>query len=845
MVTIAQLQSWSPATLSAIADVLIKRKRGLEDLQDEIDAAKPPASWQQGNSAAARTQHTMLRDRLNDLAAEVSRVAAEYDIAAAEIKAAKAELEQWEETARAKGYDVSSEGGDVVVRDPTPPVVGGRAAPSVPVEPVTGPTPEEVATGLAAALKRAQAADSALARALSAAHLDTVDGGSVADAGARGQGAAMTLQEQIDYVRTADGIPPEVMKYISSEAQQALADEVAGDIHGEEHDPDRGTVTILQNLQGQAPFAHRLFTTVSADEFADTIDEMSAGAYPVGGRGAVSVTPISRDLYKDFLNAAGATLATYTKGEGAYAPPADFADRFFNEIVDDGNHENAAALTLLVRAGGEQTSFDPAFLRDVTGQVYEWERDHDGDPVWGPRDSGIRDPNREGTAYSGGSAKDGLANLLGGMQHTPKAAQDFFTGNYDGSSESLDERMDYLVGGGDGRTWDASDGSDEGDGLGRALEAATVGEATRTPVGDDIASKFLQNVAKYGGETDGMVDDKWHIGPAMTDSLGTILSGYSGDLYQELAGGSMEHLDLDGRDDLKQILAELGRPEDKTGLETLTAAMVLQSRAEYAETLAAVRGPHTLENLIVAGVGGQQETSGRVLGEFLQDSLSMASDDDKTDAARAALLSKAIDVTAGFIPGAGHILGDSASHLAKATLDTMTNEALAALKDSVRVAPDTDLYLDGAVDDLEVRLRYHAFDALIEGGYLEPGPAQRYELRPVPPEVLVRGPAPPRPSSRGWRWRRHRHLRDDGLRARRSGTHGEGVGRVPVVEPRNWHSGRGADRRLDVQANLHRPDHLNGSEAPVCSSSTTICSWPYRLQPFLLQAVARTPALIR
>lgn len=744
MVTIAQLQSWSPATLSAVADVLIKRKRGLEDLQDEIDAAKPPASWQQGNSAAARTQHTMLRDRLNDMAAEVARVAAEYDIAAAEIKAAKADLEQWLETARAKGYDVSSEGGDVVVRDPTPPVVGGRGAPSVPVEPVTGPTPEEVATGLAAALKRAQAADSALARALSAAHLGTVDGGtgSVADAGVRGQGAAMTLQEQIDYVRTADGIPPEVMKYISSEAQQALADEVAGDIHGEEHDPDRGTVTILQNLQGQAPFAHRLFTTVSADEFADTIDEMSAGAYPVGGRGAVSVTPISRDLYKDFLNAAGATLATYTKGEGAYAPPADFADRFFNEIVDDGNHENAAALTLLVRAGGEQTSFDPAFLRDVTGQVYEWERDHDGDPVWGPRDSGIRDPNREGTAYSGGSAKDGLANLLGGMQHTPKAAQDFFTGNYDGSSESLDERMDYLVGGGDGRTWDASDGSDEGDGLGRALEAATVGEATRTPVGDDIASKFLQNVAKYGGETDGMVDDKWHIGPGMTDSLGTILSGYTSDVYEEISGGSMEHLDLghDSREDLAQILAELGRPQDKSGLETLTAAMVLQSRAEYGNQILSMNDHSTLESLLTGGLDGRQQTSGDVLGQFLNDSLKMASEDDQTDAARAAMISKAIDVTAGFIPGAGDILGEGASHLAKATLDTMTSETIEALKNGVEVAPDTDAYLDGAVDGLQKKLEYHALDTLIQYGYLDPGRSEQYDLPPFPDEVLTGDP---------------------------------------------------------------------------------------------------------
>lgn len=743
MVSIGDLQAWNPSALSNVGDALIKRKRTLEDLQDEIDGGKPPGSWQHGNSDAARTQHTALRDRLNDIAAEVARVAAEFDIAAAEIKAAQADLQQWQETARSRGYDVTSSGGEVTVTDPTPPVVrGGRGAPTTPVEADTGPKPDEVARGLAAALKRADAADLALASALSAAHLGTVDGGtgSVADAGVRGQTAAMTVQEQIDYVRTANGIPAEVMPYISAAAQEALADEVAGDIQGEDNDPDRDTVTILQNLQGQSPFAHRLFTTVSADEFAATIDEMSAGAYPVGGRGAVTVTPVSRELYQDFVNGAGAALATYTKGEGAYAPPADYADQFFREITDGDHHANAAALTLLVRAGGAQTDFDPEFLRDVTGQVYEWERDHDGDPVWGPRDTGIRDPNREGTAYTGGSAKDGLANLLGGMQHTPQAAQDFFTGNYDGSSDSLDERMDYLVGGADGRTWDASDGSDEGDGLGRALEAATVGEATRTPVGDDIASKFLQNVAKYGGDADGMVDDKWHVSPEMTDSLGTILSGYSGDLYQELAGGSMEHLDLDGRDDLKQILAELGRPDDKTGLETLTAAMLLQSRAEYAETIVGMKQNVTLEDLLSGALGARQQTSGDVMGQFLNEALSMAAEDDRTDAARAAMISQAIDVTAGFIPGAGDILGPGASHLAKASLDTLTSESINALKESLATAPNTDAYLDGAVDGLAKKLEYHALDTLIQYGYLEPGRSLHYDMPPVPSEVMVGDP---------------------------------------------------------------------------------------------------------
>ena len=563
----------------------------------------------------------------------------------------------------------------------------------------------------------------------------------------------MTSQQQVDWINAhKDELSPEAAEFVQPDVQEHFAEEVANDIKDPD-DIDEDTVHLLTFFANEQPFSHQLYTDVSPDEMSDAIRSLSSDAFPVGDQRLMHDRVGDAQLYKGFLDAAGVAFATYTKGSGAYAPPSDLADTYFKAITDDDHPANAAALTMLIRHGGEQTSLDDSFMRDLTGKTYEWELSHDGDPVWGPRNDseyGIKDPTVEtgdpndpyDDMVTGRNAADGLANLLGGMEHTPQAAKDFFMGNYDGSTQNLEERMDYLVGGGDGRTWDVADGSDDGDGLGRALEAATVGEEHRSPEGTQIASQLFQNIAEHGGKGDGTITHEWHIGPQMTDSLGAIASGYTGDIYDQLSTGNIVggplHLDLgdDSNETLSRVLGEMGRTDDKTGLETLTSAMMLEGKAHFGEQLDAIQGPRTLDNLDAAGLGGVQQTNGKVMGMLLHEGLQLASDEDQSAEKRQEIMSRAIDAVAGFVPGAG----EGASELTKMAVDTLKDQAIDQLKESIKSQPDTDTYLDNLVMPMDQKIQTDAIDSLIEHGFLGQQDTKVGPFDGVPPEVLVGPP---------------------------------------------------------------------------------------------------------
>ena len=82
MVDIDTLLSWKPTDLSAVGDRLNEDRRTLLDLQDEVDDGYPPSTWTGDGSTSARTNHTRLRDDLNDLVAEIAPVITAIDTAA-------------------------------------------------------------------------------------------------------------------------------------------------------------------------------------------------------------------------------------------------------------------------------------------------------------------------------------------------------------------------------------------------------------------------------------------------------------------------------------------------------------------------------------------------------------------------------------------------------------------------------------------------------------------------------------------------------------------------------------------------------------------------------------------
>lgn len=584
--------------------------------------------------------------------------------------------------------------------------------------------------------------------------------------------ANLSAQEQAQYVVDhAKNLDAQFIALLSPAVRGLVANLVADDIRTKAIDAD--TVATLTLMQDDAAFAHRLYSTVTPNEMADAIQHLSSEAYgtPSGGVQSHAGAPSppdkeAIDLYRNFLAAAGGTMATYSMGTGPYAPPADAGTTWGKAICDEDNPENAAAISLLLRSGGHSNEFEAKFLSSLANEVYTYEREHAGDRPWGSRGDDshppVYDPYPWGMEkdplYStyGRAMPDAFANVLASMEKSPDAAQKFFT--TDGGDVDKD-KLDYLLGKKDGdevdgRTFSGSRGSDEGNGLGLALEAATVGGADRE-TGAAIATDVFKKIADLSGhDPKGFGPDAmhnaWHVWPDMTDSLGAMASGYTDDIYDLLSNTPPDrgptHLDL-SPSELTKVLGEIGSSEDKTGLQVLTAAMLLECNDATGEHLTGLNGPKTLDALEGSGFEGVQARNGDVMGNLLNQGLAISTEKDQLTAAREELMSKALDITTGFLPGGGRVLGETASEFAKTTYDTLQGEAIDQLKNAVTSSPTTDGYLDTATGPITTKLEYGAISELYRHGYLEPQTVENIEkpFGGVPKEILIGDPPQIRP----------------------------------------------------------------------------------------------------
>lgn len=349
---------------------------------------------------------------------------------------------------------------------------------------------------------------------------------------------------------------------------------------------------------------------------------------------------------------------------------------------------------------------------------------------------------------------DGMSNLLGAMGHSPEGAQRFFM-NEDGTVDQ--DRLQYLM---RDRTFAAIDGSDEGNGLGEALQAATVGgtdghngDWNRTE-GASLASSAFKIIADNSGTGDGFgPDDKWHIWPEMADNLGLIASGFSSDVYDIIDGAPVDgpgHLQISGAD-FDKVLSEIGRG-DKTGIEALSASIVIEGNNRFNDAIQQWQKDHpgqpiTLDALVDSGLdavlSGRAEVNGEVLGHILNKSVLVDLDDEDIAATRAAYISKAIDIAGGFLPGAGSVLGEGASTLAENVYDTAKGEGISYLQGAVEGAPEANAeqYRQQSRQGLETQIEYNLINQLVRNGYLgEQSPGDATPNPGVPDSLLVPGP---------------------------------------------------------------------------------------------------------
>ncbi len=569
----------------------------------------------------------------------------------------------------------------------------------------------------------------------------------------------MTPEQQAKYVQDHKEIDAKTASVISPEAQTILADDVADDVKDKKVDAE--TVRILSLLQDQHPFAHAFYSQVTPDQMSEAIQKLSSDTYPNGpihaGASGTGNDPLDKgkiELYKNFLSAAGGTLATYSTGTGQYAPPADAGITWGKAITDEDHGQNAGALSLLLREGGDKHEFGGQFLSDVGDTVYKYEQEHKDDSPWGSRGSQVIDPdakigNLDDNIF-GIRSSDALANVLGAMKNSPDAAQMFFADgypddNHDGKPdlEKTNSRLEYLL---TERTFtnDLSDfrSGDEGDGLGLALEAATIGNRDHTllesggyhdEIAATLASQTFKTIADKSGTDGGFMMEKWHAWPGMTDSLGSIAAGYMHDVYnivdnnggipspdnKWISDGPPAGLIL-SLPDLDKVMGEIGGSDDKTGLETVAAASVIESNSRISESIGDFLDTHkgtplTMEALAKSGLAdqlnGQGQTNGTVMRHLLDAGIAGGLAAENEDATRQQYLSKALDVATEFVPTPqGKIAG------------LITSEGMDFLKEKITAGPDPSAQAMGDKQEgvMAQQIRFGMYNQLLAHNFLDP-----------------------------------------------------------------------------------------------------------------------------
>ncbi len=581
----------------------------------------------------------------------------------------------------------------------------------------------------------------------------------------------MDPAEQADYIREhVQDAPPDLVDHIPPETAEKLADYTADDLTSDDaRDVDADTVALLALLNTSAAYNSKLFSRVSPNQIADTVRSLSDRIYSAGGTQRSANDPdfvADNEMYDGLLDELGESFANYTKQTGADEPPADLVDRWYGAITDTTrNPENAAALTMLIRHGGEQTSFDDRFLGDLTSKVYEWERNQGGDPVWGPANEAlgdgyyIRDPQLSGEGADrtavGMSGFDGLANLLGGMENTPGAAERFFsdggTTTFDSPKDGVDDvevndRLHYLL---MQREWP----TDDGDGFGEALAGATTHSRNDGPSGQAAAQLAGQSAFMIGqsvGENESFwnVDgtDGWQIPTGMRDSVGEMMASYIPDVnraantngegdpaslgFIHAVDGKPTGMALSG-DDLDAILNSLGEGDDKTGLQYVAAAAYAHHDQQIGQAMDSAVMPDgskprtvaDLENaLIPDGHGGtrsfqevfgsESSFGGNTMATILEQGFKGGKADEAIDQAGREALGKAFGAATSFIPTP-----------ANAIAGTITSEGLSYLGDQLSNQPDsvTDAWAEDADSQLAHSLRFSTYDHLLRNDLISVG----------------------------------------------------------------------------------------------------------------------------
>jgi hypothetical protein len=436
MVSPSQLASWQPARLTEIAEEVLRNRRVLTGLHDELDRGAPPASWTFADAEQARSTHRALAEQLATQVSETVGVIEALDTAAAAITAAKRLLDGAMHRAGANGFQVDRSTGLVRIVRAFDDAADHAYARSV---------RNEVAEQAETALRDADAADQALAAALTrAATTDVNDVGTLAQ-----QQALLDFQKKSPAEQTAYLLAhPEEYAFLGGHVSDAvktrIGESIANDLDEMARAPERlGDATkvadvtrLLAAFGGDPDVAAPLYQRLGADGLLGTLYGVGnllyvdVNAEALGGlaaqlRSGLQTASIDSDFDGEGF---GRDLARYATGTASGATGDAFDSAF-------GSGPGAASVLDYLMRGGD---YGGDFVRGVAEGLDGFERGEPESVLSWIEHNSTTPFNALDPAVSGPC--DVMATVMGQLSRHPDAGLDFFTDDPERSGYYFGER---------------------------------------------------------------------------------------------------------------------------------------------------------------------------------------------------------------------------------------------------------------------------------------------------------------------------------------------------------------------------------------------------------------------
>lgn len=415
--------SWRPDLLVAAANALASARSQLTAIDADVEAARPPRSWQGEAAEAARAQFRALDADYLDHVAEVTVVVAALDEAAATIQRALTDIDSALGAIRGLGWSVVIVG-DAVTCTPPPAGDGDLLAP------LQRPAITELTAQITDAIAAARAADATLAATLSSVANDEVDttaqsarraalppelhglstpellGLALEDPSAVAPYAAFLTTAQREMITS--GLASELLAVVRlgaepvTEADGERVLRIAGATAAFAADPGIAA-GVLERL-GPEGF---LDVQLTAQPWSTSLGDVTAGD-PVGAHQSAMRALLARG---DALDHAWADRLVAHAGATTYGAPDGSGGVNGLQVLGPLLAGEGHAPYLLTAAGSAILDHERAVIAANGG----------GPHPWSPDGSTWRTDYGDGR----GTGADPLVGVLDGMAHTPEAAATF------------------------------------------------------------------------------------------------------------------------------------------------------------------------------------------------------------------------------------------------------------------------------------------------------------------------------------------------------------------------------------------------------------------------------------